>query len=154
MPQLPWRFIIPLGMGVLPLHSQVVPVQASTDAQNQRRLQAEAQESVRRRRVDENIRLLGSALDPSALAGPEGLPTTRRAMAAMADLANDSLSPRDAIQQAVKKSRLGSSTTQKTSAYLTQCWLAVAGRITPVDLESLRLGKETKNPLPLPPFQP
>ena len=147
-------FLIFLGISTLSLQSQVVPVQANIDAQNQRRLQAEAQESIRRRRVDENIRRLGAALDSTTLSGPDGLPTTRRAMAALTDLASDNVSPRDAIQQALKKSPLESSVTQKTSAYLTQCWLAVSEKITPADLESLRLGKDTRNPLPLPPFQP
>ena len=146
--------LILFGTGILPLHGQVVPVQANIEAQNQRRLQAEAQESSRRRRVDENMRRLETALDPSKLTGPDGLPTIRRAMAALADLAHDNLAPRNAIQQAVKNSPLQSSVTQKTSAYLTQCWLLLSEKITPADMEPLRLGQETKNPLPLPPFRP
>lgn len=147
-------FLLVSGSGILSLQSQVVPVQANIDAQNQRRLQADAQESIRRRQREDNLRRLVAALDPAALKGPEGMALTRQALAALADLSNDNFSPRDSLQQAVQKSSLEPSATKKTSAYLMECWTSLSGQITPEDLPLLRQGLEPKTPLSLPPFQP
>ncbi|NBS84260.1 MAG: hypothetical protein EBS59_06145, partial [Verrucomicrobia bacterium] len=73
-------FILFLGIGASLLQAQVVPTQANIDAQAQRRLQADAQESIRRRRIEENIRRLVPALDPSNLTTPEGPALTRQAL--------------------------------------------------------------------------
>ncbi len=154
MPNLSRIFLLLLGSEALPLHSQVVPVQANIDAQAQRRLQADAQESIRRRRIDENLRRLGTALDASNLTSTNGPAITRQSMAALADLQKDNVIPKDALQQALKKSSLDSSTTQKTSTYLLECWGLASERITPDDLQSLRKGEEPKTPLNLPPYQP
>jgi len=154
MPKLPWFFLPLLGGGVLPLHSQVVPVQANIDAQAQRRLQSDAQESIRRRRIDENIRRMVTALNPSNLTDTNGAILIRQSMAALADLQNEHVSPQEAMQQALKKSTLDSSTTQKTTAYLLDCWGSVSDRLTPENLQALRKGEEPKPPLNLPPYLP
>ena len=143
-----------LGSGVASLQSQVVPIQANVDAQAQRRLQSDAQESIRRRRIEENIRRLLSALDPTNLTGSNGPILTRQSMAALADLQKDNVAPGEAIQQAVKKSTKDSTTTQKPGAYLLECWSSVADRLTPENLPALRKGEELKPPLHLPPYQP
>ena len=147
-------FILFLGIGASLLQAQVVPSQANIDAQAQRRLQADAQESIRRRRIEENIRRLVPALDPSNLTTPEGPALTRQALAALSDLLSDGIVPRDSIQRAIKKSPLETSATQKTSAYLLECWGLVSGQITSDDLEPMRKGLEPKTPLNLPIFQP
>jgi len=124
------------------------------DAQSQRRLQNESQESLRRRRVEENIRRLVPALDASNLTGPEASKLTRQALAFIADLQGDNLAPKTSIREAAKKSPLGMSATQKTSDYLLECWKLVADRITPEDLLRMRNGLEPKTPIHLPPFRP
>ena len=149
-----WISLLLSGSGILPLRAQVVPSQANIDAQAQRRLQADAQESIRRRRIEENIRRLVPALDPSNLTTPEGPALTRQALAALSDLLSDGIVPRDSIQRAIKKSPLETSATQKTSAYLLECWGSVSGQITSDDLEPMRKGLEPKIPLNLPIFQP
>lgn len=154
MPTLLRIFLLSLGSGALPLQSQVVPVQANVDAQAQRRIQADTQESTRRRRMEDNLRRLVSALDPSILSGPNGPARTVQAMAAFADLLNDNLPPKQSIQQALKKSPLEPSATQKTSAYLLHCWNSLSERMTPEDLQAMRKGEEPKVPLNLPPYSP
>jgi len=149
-----WISLLLSGSGILPLLAQVVPSQANIDAQAQRRLQADAQESIRRRRIEENIRRLVPALDSSNLTTPEGPALTRQALAALSDLLSDGIVPRDSIQRAIKKSSLETSATQKTSAYLLECWGLASGQITSDDLEPMRKGLEPKTPLNLPIFQP
>ena len=149
-----WISLLLSGSGILPLRAQVVPSQANIDAQAQRRLQADAQESIRRGRIEENIRRLVPALDPSNLTTPEGPALTRQALAALSDLLSDGIVPRDSIQRAIKKSPLETSATQKTSAYLLECWGSVSGQITSDDLEPMRKGLEPKTPLNLPILQP
>jgi hypothetical protein len=147
-------FILFLGIGASLLQAQVVPVQANIDAQAQRRLQADAQESARRRRIDENIRRLVPALNPSNLTGSDAPVLTREALAAIHDLLTDGVVPRDSLQQAAKKSSFEVGATQKTSAYLLECWSSIANQVTPEDLERMRKGLEPKSHLDLPPFQP
>ncbi|NDE85258.1 MAG: hypothetical protein EB056_04425 [Verrucomicrobia bacterium] len=154
MPTLLRIFLLFLGSGALPLQSQVVPVQANVDAQAQRRIQADAQESLRRRRVEENIRRLLPALDPANLTGPKGPAKTVQAMAAFADLLNEGITPKESVQQALKKSVLEPSATEKTSVYLLKCWSSLSDRLTPEDLPAMRKGEEPTPPLNLPPYQP
>jgi len=142
------------GGGTLPLPAQMVPAQANTDAQAQRQLQTEAQESSRRRRIKENIRLLVAVLDPSILTGPTGPAQTLQAMAALADLLNDNMNPGESLEKAMKKSSINPSVTQKTSAYILQCWNTISDKISREDLPGMRQGREPDPPLHLPPFQP
>lgn len=143
-----------LWSGVHPLLSQVVPVQANVDAQAQRRLQSESQESLRRRRIEENTRRLVPALNASNLTSPEAPKLIWQALALIADLQGDNMAPKASIQEAAKKSPLGMSATQKTSNYLLDCWRSVSNRITPEDLQRMRNGLEPKTQIQLPPFRP
>lgn len=146
--------LLMMGIFALSLYGQVVPSQANVDAQAQRRLQEDARESMRRQRVDENIRRLIPALDPSNLSGPNGPAYTRKALATLAELQEDGVAPKDALQRAARNSPLKSENTQNTSSYLLACWQRVKNQLTPEALSALRQGLEPRGPLSLPPFQP
>ena len=143
-----------LAGGAFPLCSQVVPSQANMDAQAQRRIQANAQESFRRQRINDNIAHLVPSLDPAGLTGPKAPVLTRRAMAALADLSSDGIPPNEALQRAIKASNLDTPVTQKTSAYLLGCWADLAGQITPEDIEAMKKGNAPKTPWEMRPYQP
>jgi hypothetical protein len=145
--------LCPVG-GILGVSAQVVPVQANIDAQAQRRLQNDTQESLRRRRIDENIRRLVPVLDAENLTGTEGLPLIRQSLATIANLQKDNVPPRDALQEAIKRSSLDTATTQKTSTYLLECWRSVSEKLTADDLGKMEKGLEPRTPLSLPAFHP
>lgn len=153
MPTVLW-ILLGSGIATLSLQAQVVPTQANIDAQAQRRLQEDARESLRRRRIDENVRTLVPALDSTRLTGPDGLAITRQSMAAFADLQDFQILPQDAVKLALKKSSLDPSQVKSTSAYLLSCWDQAAGKLTSDDLALLRQGLAPKTKVDWPPFSP
>lgn len=153
---MPTALWILLGSGIvtLSLHAQVVPTQANIDASAQRRLQEDARESLRRRRMEESVRALVPALDSARLAGPEGSALTRQAIAAFADLQDLQILPKDAVKLALKKSSLDPSQTRQTSTYLLDCWDQMEGKLTSDDLTLLRQGLAPKTSVHWSPFSP
>ena len=84
-----------------PAWTQVVPVQANIDAQAQRRLQEQAEQARRQRRIEDQLQRIVPALDPQNLSGPKSNRTTSQAMAALYSLQTDGVSPRDALRRAI-----------------------------------------------------
>ena len=72
-----------------PAWTQVVPVQANIDAQAQRRLQEQAEQARRQRRIEDQLQRIVPALDPQNLSGPKSNRTTSQALAALYSLQTD-----------------------------------------------------------------
>ena len=140
-----------VAQGTLP---SAVGSQANTDASAQRRLQETMQETQRQRRIEEQIHRLAPALEATALSGSRGPVLTRKALAALARLRAEGISPKDALDRAARSARLDSAASEKPSAYLRNLFLQNSDAITPAVLTQLEAGEDPSPALSLPPYQP
>lgn len=131
-----------------------VSSQANIDASAQRRLQENAREAQRRRRIEEQIRNLAPALFPDKLAGSDGPVLTRRALAALVRLREDGVSLDEAIPRATRSCGIDSAEATKPAAYLRNLFIQNSGRITPAILAKLETGEDPGPDLVLSPFVP
>ena len=135
-----------------PAWTQVVPVQANIDAQAQRRLQEQAEQARRQRRIEDQLQRIVPALDSQNLSGPKSKRTTSQALAALYSLQTDGVSPRDALRRAIDCSTIPAEMTRAPFNYLLQCWEANGGKINATIAQSMRTGDPA--PFSLPPYQP
>jgi hypothetical protein len=135
-----------------PVWTQVVPVQANIDAQAQRRLQEQAEQARRQRRIEDQLQRIVPALDSQNLSGPKSNRTTSQALAALYSLQTDGVSPRDALRRAIDCSTIPAEMTRAPLNYLLQCWEANGVKINATIAQSMRTGDPA--PFPLPPYQP
>lgn len=150
-------FLVSFGSG--PLQSQgslpsAVSSQANMDAAAQRRLQDTAREAQRQRRVDEQIRLLAPALSSENLAASKGPVLTRKAIAALATLRREGISPEEAFSKATRAAGIGSNAATKPIYYLRTLFLENSGKITPEILAKLAAGEDPSPNLILPAYLP
>lgn len=154
-----------LGLGLFTLLSaaslraQGVPPaavgsQANTDASAQRRLQENAREAQRQRRIEQQIRALTPALQPDSLAGPQSPVLTRRALAALFRLKEDGVPLDDALSRATRSAGVTSNTAAKPAAYLRNLFTQKSGQFTPAILTKLEAGEDPGPDLVLSPFIP
>ena len=135
-----------------PAWTQVVPVQANIDAQAQRRLQEQAEQARRQRRIEDQLQRIVPALDPQNLSGPKSNRTTSQALAAIFSLQTEGVSPRESLRRALDCSGLTAQTTRAPLNYLSSCWETNGKKITPPIAQSMRTG--TPPPFPIAPFVP
>lgn len=136
------------------VHPQAVPSQANIDASAQRRLQELAEESRRRQRIEDQIRLLSPALAPEKLSGSQGPVLARQALAALVRLRQQGISPNDALARAAQEARLDPVLASKPISYFRNLFSELSGKITPTHLARLEAGEDPAPSLILPPFQP
>lgn len=134
--------------------AQAVPSQANIDASAQRRMQEMAEESRRRQRIEDQIRVLSPALAPEKLSGSQGPVLARQALAALVHLRQEGVQPSDAISRAIRDARLDSAQASKPAAYLRNLFSELSGKTTPTILKQLEAGENPAPALTLPPFQP
>ena len=128
--------------------------QANTDASAQRRLQEAAQEAQRQRRIEDQLRRLSPALDATSLCGSRGPVLTRKALAALARLRGEGISPEDALDRAARSAHLDSTASAKPSAYLRNLFVQNSDAITSAVLTQLEAGEDPSPALSIPPYQP
>ena len=133
---------------------QAVPSQANIDASAQRRLQETAQEAQRQRRIEQQVRNLAPALDPEKIAGAQGAVLSRRALAALAHLRAEGISPDEGLARAVRSAGLDAASSAKPSAYLRNLFGENSGKITSSVLARLEAGEDPAPELILPPYLP
>ena len=136
----------------LPAWTQVVPVQANIDAQAQRRIQEQAEQARRQRRIEDQLQRIVPALDPQNLSGPKSNRTTTQALAALFSLQADGVSPREALRRAIDCSSIPAEMTRAPFNYLLQCWETNGDKINATIAQSMRTGDPT--PFPLPAYKP
>ena len=136
----------------LPAWTQVVPVQANIDAQAQRRIQEQAEQARRQRRIEDQLQRIVPALDPQNLSGPKSNRTTTQALAALFSLQADGVSPREALRRAIDCSSIPAEMTRAPFNYLLECWEANGGKINATIAQSMRTGDPA--PFPLPAYKP
>ena len=139
------------AQGALP---SAVGSQANTDASAQRRLQETMQEAQRQRRIEEQIHRLAPALNATALSGSRGPVLTRKALAALARLRGEGISPEDALARATRSARLDAAASAKPSAYLRNLFVQNSATITPAVLIQLEAGEDPSPDFFIPPYQP
>ena len=136
------------------VRSQAVPSQANVDASAQRRMQELAEESRRHQRIEDQLRLISSALEPERLSGSAGPVLAGKALAALFRLRQEGIPPNDAILRAVRATRLSSAQTAKPAAYLRNLFADLSPKITPAQLKQWEAGENPSPAWALPPFQP
>ena len=134
--------------------AQAVPSQANIDASAQRRLQELADESRRRQRIEDQIRLISPALAPEKLSGPQGPVLARQALAALIHLRQEGITVNDALSRAVREARLDTAKTAKSTAYFRNLFSELSGKITSTALKQLEAGEDPAPALIIPLFQP
>ena len=134
--------------------AQAVPSQANIDASAQRRLQELAEESRRRQRIEDQIRLISPALAPEKLAGPQGPVLARQALAALIRLRQGGITVNEALSRAVREARLDVAQTAKSTAYFRNLFSELSGKITSTTLKQLEAGEDPAPTLIIPLFQP
>ena len=134
--------------------SQAVPSQANIDASAQRRLQELADESRRRQRIEDQIRLISPALTQEKLSGPQGPVLARQALAALIHLRQEGITVNDALSRAVREARLDAAQTAKSTAYFRNLFSELSGKITSTALKQLEAGEDPAPALIIPLFQP
>ena len=134
--------------------SQAVPSQANIDASAQRRMQEMAEESRRRQRIEDQIRLISPALASEKLAGPPGPVLARQALAALIRLRQEGITVNDALSRAVREARLDAAQTAKSTAYFRNLFSELSGKITSTTLKQLEAGEDPAPTLIIPLFQP
>ena len=144
------------GNSALPqgAYPSAVGSQANTDAAAQRRLQETMQEAQRQRRIEEQVRRLAPALDAENLAGSDGPLLARQALAALARLRGDGISPDDALARAARSAGLETAAAAKPSAYLRKLYTENAGNLTPAVVTKLEAGEDPAPAFSLPPYRP
>ena len=133
---------------------QAVPSQANIDASAQRRLQELADESRRRQRIEDQIRLISPALAPEKLSGPQGPVLARQALAALIHLRQEGITVNDALSRAVREARLDTAKTAKSTAYFRNLFSELSGKITSTALKQLEAREDPAPALIIPLFQP
>ena len=134
--------------------AQAVPSQANIDASAQRRLQELADESRRRQRIEDQIRLISPALTQEKLSGPQGPVLARQALAALIHLRQEGITVNDALSRAVREARLDAAQTAKSTAYFRNLFSELSGKITSTALKQLEAGEDPAPALIIPLFQP
>jgi hypothetical protein len=134
--------------------SQAVPSQANIDASAQRRMQEMAEESRRRQRIEDQIRLISPALASEKLAGPRGPVLARQVLAALIRLRQEGITVNEALSRAVREARLDAAQTAKSTAYFRNLFSELSGKITSTTLKQLEAGEDPAPTLIIPLFQP
>ena len=153
-PLLPLTLFFLSAAGPAKVWSQAVPSQANIDASAQRRLQETAQEAQRQRRIEQQVRNLAPALDREKMTGAQGAVLSRRALAALARLRSEGISPDEGLARAVRSAGLDAASSAKPSAYLRNLFGENSGKITSSVLARLEAGEDPAPELILPPYLP
>ena len=144
-------WLVASGENVRP---QAVPSQANIDASAQQRLQEAARDAQRQWRIEEQIRIVAPALHPKELAGTNGPVLTRKAIAALARLREEGISPDDALARSARFMKVASPEVPKATAYLRNLFSENLSALTPGLLAKLEAGEDPSPRLNFPPFRP